>query len=301
MKYDVRTKKVIEVDNEELEQVLNNYKIKNGDTYNKLNSYNPFEAKHFSKISFTKSVHEALTKQVTDTSVFPYRTTCKVNGNIKNDKVEGTVEGSASLVGPNIALTAAHVCFIEYNKEWYTYENLNFRPGYNGKDDDENIDDGNYKGFSSDYEQIYFPSSYMINKDKTYDWAICVLKKPLGHYLGYFALKHYDNPEDLKQISVMATGYPAETKYGFNGKSQWESGGEVYETNDITFKFYGNIYQGYSGGPTWQNDDEYTMVGITSQADETSSYYGQSVITNRRIITLVTKLREQWYEANPQS
>ena len=140
MKYDVRTKKVIEVDNEELEQVLNNYKIKNGDTYNKLNSYNPFEAKHFSKISFTKSVHEALTKQVTDTSVFPYRTTCKVNGNIKNDKVEGTVEGSASLVGPNIALTAAHVCFIEYNKEWYTYDKVFFRPGNNGKDDEEKID-----------------------------------------------------------------------------------------------------------------------------------------------------------------
>ena len=253
MKYDAKTKQITEVDMEELEQVVATYKTSNGESSYKLNAYDPYKTIYSPKLAFTNNMRAALGNKVTDTSAFPYRTTCKVSGDLKADKVSATISGSASLVGPNIALTAAHVAFLEYDKEWYTFENLVFRPGYNGNANDENIDDGNYKGYSSNYEQIYFPSSYMINKDKQYDWALCVLTQPIGKYLGYFGLQHYDDPEELKQFSVTATGYPSQGNYGFNGRTQWASGGKIFETNDITFKFNALLFEGYSGGPVWRS------------------------------------------------
>lgn len=288
LRYDAKTGKITEVEDEELTQVMNY--SSNIKQCMKLSAYDPYKVENSTKSAFNSVMKVSPGYRVTDTSIFPYRTTCRVT--YKGKDAEGNIanyRGSASLVGPNLALTCAHVIFDKddrYNpfNDWTCYPGFNDVPYVNEQ----------YGSCMSGYSQVYFSSSYLLGLDEL-DWALCVLEEPLGQYLGYFGLQDYSTEKELLNMNVTATGYPADENYGFNSNTQWKSSGTIKDVDSSSFKFDALIFGGYSGGPVWRNDD-YTMVGITAWTNRDT--YGQAVRTNSRIITLITNLREQWNNEN---
>ena len=114
MMYDAVTKETTEVDMEELKKV-----IKAQNNTNSIKSYIPSDIKTYSEVGLPKlapaEVRASATSvnRITNTSTAPYITTCRIAA--KNSS-GSNVYGTASMVGPNVALTCAHCVFDPYNE-----------------------------------------------------------------------------------------------------------------------------------------------------------------------------------------
>lgn len=172
MKYDVLTNETTEVNMEELEQVISSkYSITNNTEYI-LNSYNPYTKNS----SFNTTISPLSTSMsiITDTSILPYIATCKITYS------EGNL-GTASIVGPSLALTAAHCVFDQDNNN-EVFKNWTIYPGYNEKI----TGDKKYYGTPCGWSQVYYSSNWMSEHNYKDDWAICVLQSDVGNQVGYY-------------------------------------------------------------------------------------------------------------------
>ncbi len=77
-----------------------------------------------------------------------------------------------------------------------------------------------------------------------YDWAICILEKPLGSYVNdYFGCQSYGSSSELNHTSIKLTGYPADTSYGYtaNGLYQYETGDKITGVANNYFNYSGYV------------------------------------------------------------
>lgn len=175
MKYDAITNETTEVDMEELRAVISSkYNVRNSNEY-VLDAYSPY----MESSSANTMIQPLATGMdiVIDTSIRPYITTCKIT-------YSGGDLGTASIVGPNVGLTAAHCVFDKDNNN-AVYKNWTIYPGYNEKISG----DTKYYGTPCGWSQVYYSSNWMSEHNYKDDWAICVLQSDVGNQVGYYRTK----------------------------------------------------------------------------------------------------------------
>lgn len=159
---------------------------------------------------------------------------------------------SASLVGNNVALTAAHCVWDAKTKEkfanWVAYPGYNYGPyKINGVE------------IKSGWSKAYYSDLWMKdpNGPTAYDWAILVLEQNLGNNMLYLNVEA-ESVDSLNNSTVYVLGYPA---YGsLDGQRLYKSGGTITKvyTNNIAFSAPSGV--GFSGGPVVRANG--TVVGV---------------------------------------
>jgi V8-like Glu-specific endopeptidase len=181
---------------------------------------------------------------------YPYRTCGKIYFN----QGSGGFSGSASLIAPNVLLTAGH-CVIE-NGKWST--NMVFYPSYPKRASSDPF----YK-FNYSYEACW--TAWSQNGNSAYDYGMIWIDAGPGNSLGWLGTL-WNAPGNL---TCEAVGYPALPSPPFNGGAMdhcvgqivgGSGSGTVGLNND-------NMEQGSSGGPwitAWQEPTRTHAAGIQS-------------------------------------
>lgn len=239
MMYDATTGETTEVNMEKLRQDAISLFREDGSI--SLNGSNPSELSYASM------------NPVTDMNSFNAKTTCKI--------ICDQGRSSASLVGSNIALTAAHCIWDEKTKAKYT--NLKFYPAYsNGS---------SYNNLSCGWSRVYYSSDWMNNPNPKAenDWAICVLEQPLGASCGYLGLRQYTLSQALGMVSKLANVYGYPIAYN-NGNTLYNMSTYITGCNISIFTYNGDASQGMSGGPVIGRDSG-DIIAVHSSRSATES------------------------------
>ncbi|MCI8352991.1 MAG: trypsin-like serine protease [Clostridia bacterium] len=268
IEYDIETGKTTEVDMDELKQKLTiQYNIK-GYGSNSTNSYDPYKCTYLSNDITTYSSYT----RVTNVSEFPYRVTCRLLFDVYGDVGVGT----GFLVGPNSLLTSAHCVLNRYDSDKAFADWVAF-PGYNN---------GPYNGISSAWSKIYYPEKWTLTHAPEYDWCLCLLKNNIGSQVGWYGCQAYGTNSEMNNISVKALGYS--NSLG-EGRYQFYSTGNLFNTHDRYFQSYANVTGGMSGGPFIRTSDNYA-IGIIKGYDETDIAKSYGVRITQQIIDLINSL-----------
>ncbi len=276
IKYDATTGETTEIDLEELKSKINLLNaIGNENLSNSTKGYDPYSSKYLDNNDGTitpNALEDYFFTKVYDTSVYPYRDTCRliIDG--------GMAYGSGYLVGPNVMLTAAH-CVYNSEKDNEPRQFIVY-PGYNN---------GSYKGYSSGWQAIYRSSIWLETHNKEYDWALVELKEDLGNKVGWYGTVNYYSNSSLKDVPVKSLGYPADFDLG---KCQYYTMGKINNVYTRDFTTTVGNKGGMSGGPIIINDsnnekNEYA-VGIV-QGNKANSPLDQThgVRLNDYLINLI--------------
>lgn len=290
MKYDAITGETTEVNIEELQQVLaNSY---NENSIYTLEGYNPNELMYTPKI-ITNSVTPYIYRVPKENSLgFPYKVTCRITANLASKP--GEYIGTASLVGNNLALTSAHCVWNTETKEKYTEWNI--YPGYNIGELE------GYEGLSCGWSSVYYSNLWMNdpNAGCENDWALCILEKDIGSYLGYHGVQTYAVPTiSLNGMEERIIGYPSniimDNNQPSDGSQQFESLGNVTGVSSLSFTYNNITNYGMSGAPVL-NPDNY-IVGVHSEGmtvdNEEQSNIGRAWMVTSDVANLIRSLRNE--------
>lgn len=276
MKYDAKTKKTTEVDIEELKKELMLQRGINQNEIYSLNSYTPYNKNNLTRQSVYASSDIGV-EIVNNTSISPYIKTCRIQ--FYNTVSQANNYGTASLIGPNIALTAAHCVFNKDNNN-SVYPNWTLYPGYNGS---------SYSGTACGWDTVYYSSSWMDSNSFLYDWAICVLQSNVGNQVGYFGVTCYPSNSGMEGLSVTGLGYPGETDYGFDAQSRYmyKTTGSIVTVTEPLFIFSGKNYKGFSGGPVFNSSNN--VLGIIVGHDPNRQ--AGCVRITQEMLTIIANIR----------
>ena len=251
IKYDSRTNETTEVDTEELKKELLNINSVDNNTYSSLPAYIPYK-----KTSLNISLNSTTgpVERVLDTTQDSYRATCRIDADSSTGS-DDRMYGSASLVGPNLALTAAH-CVFDVNNNNTPYPNWNLYAAYNG---------GIYQNATvTGWKVVYAYEGWKQTHDSNYDIALCVLYENVGDEVGYYGVRLYNSNSGLNGIYTDLLGYPSDTNYGFlsYGPYQYRAPGQITSVSDMSFKHNCFTVKGFSGGPLVHATDVFQVVGV---------------------------------------
>lgn len=202
--------------------------------------------------------------KISNTTITPFRWICSLRA--KTNK--GYILGSASLVGPNTAITAAHCV---YDRKTGSYlKNITLYPGANN---------GKNPYGSATVTTIYIPKEYKTcenNMTSRYDYAVVKLNKNIGSKTGYFGLKSIDNSKPVYSISV--TGYPGDKMV--NGQAMMYRGTGKTLSIDKNGVFTHNVdtMGGDSGAPMYiSQNGKYYVIGIHASTNGSTKNYGRAI------------------------
>lgn len=269
MKYDVKTGTTTEIDIEQISALLRKANINVAEPYGNIAT-----SKNSNNVPVVLADGYGMT-QVTNTTSFPYKATCRLTWN-------GGGFATGFLVGPNLLLTAAH-CVMKTSPS-DAFANWKCYPAYNG---------GqvaiNGTTHSTGWEEIYYSNNWVNYKSNDYDWCLCVLENDLGNDIGaYYGVQAYGSNSGLNNVAVKALGYPGQNVY--DGLYQRYSTGTTSNTHARYFDCSARSFEGMSGGPIMRTSDNY-VVGLVKGAykNNTSKTYG--VRMTQAIVDLINDLR----------
>ncbi len=179
--------------------------------------------------------------------------------------------GTAFMIAPNIALTAAHCVQQEDLGYATTMRAYKKQQG---------------KSLSSNYVnplQWSLPVNYTQNIDLSYDWCIIKFGSDLG--LGYF-----DYQVPTSNTEVFVNGYPHHQDYIY---SQYRNGGLFLLCDDgRMFDHSCSTLGGQSGGPAYKKDG--VVIGIHTMGQRNSSdLYNHGCIITQALYNLIEKCKNE--------
>lgn len=280
MEYDAITNETREVDMQELREVLK----QQNKSYGQNNFSIPSIAPQNLKRSFVDKSFSLLTNRegslnkVLNTEVRPYLTTCRITCTGPNLGIT-VANGTASVIGLNLAFTAAHCVFDESNnailKNWTIY------PGYNNK---------MFEEVSTGWSKVYYSDNWMKNHNSADDWAILVLNNNIGNFTGAYGISYYPSYSGLNNLNVSLLGYPCDKDQGFDvyASYQFESTGTITSVNNDRFLYSSYSCNGFSGGPVINRNDPEYILGINIGTDRNNAY---AVRITQYLYDLILSLR----------
>jgi V8-like Glu-specific endopeptidase len=183
--------------------------------------------------------------QVTNTTKYPYTAI----GYLQMENKKGEVWScTAALIGPKVALTAAH-CLYNHAEQGGWRDKFVFWPAVNGEN---NVP---YGGF--DYDTAYVFQAFVTDYDGTYDevWqydvGLITFKEPIGDALGWLGYTTGENTGDFQGNLV---GYH-DDKPAF---TMWRSTCNVVAENASAADFVHDcdFMSGANGGPIYYYDQQ---------------------------------------------
>jgi len=186
--------------------------------------------------------------QIHETANWPYSVHGVVVCTIKGVRKWGT----GIMIGPNVVLTAGHNLYDYKLKQFADVQSLRFLPGMNGQ----------VLPFGPAQVEQYFVSPSFIKEGKE-DYAILLLKEPIGEMTGYFGLACLE-PEEIKAQILHVTGYPSDkvtSKPGIYELWGMEGTALHIEKEKGEIHYYTVVFQ--SGSGVWyQEGENYYVCGV---------------------------------------
>lgn len=184
-------------------------------------------------------------------------------------KFEGrTYTGTATMIGPGLAITAAHNLYDCNTCKEVKASDLLFYPGL----DRHLLPFGVVKVLA-----FYYPEEYKAYRKE--DYAILILEKDIGYQTGFFGLCALEKSEaEKKKINI--TGYPGD-KVADKPKchEMWSMKGPVSHIDDHMISYEIDTYAGQSGSGIWYDEgDEHYIIGVHVQG---SSNHNQGIFLNK--------------------
>jgi V8-like Glu-specific endopeptidase len=187
---------------------------------------------------------------------------------IKHSENE-TTWGTGVMIGPDIVLTAAHNVYNDAEPVRKKYANIKFIPGINGNE----APFGEIK-----IEDIYAPEAYINHKGGKEgddlcpeDYALLMLKIPIGMKTGYFGL-HIADRNMIKNKEISIIGYPGDKVLGKQGIfEQWGEKGKIefIESQKDLIHYEITTYSGQSGSGVIYEDEkrQFYVIGVHVMGD----------------------------------
>ena len=193
-------------------------------------------------------------RRVSPTDVWPY----SVHGvvAVRFSGGGGLHQGTGTLIGPNIVLTAAHNFYSDRERldKAQFAESVQFIPAMNGQLCP-------FLSHKVGKERLRVPDDYGgYGKE---DYALIFLETSVGETTGYYGLAVLD-PEELKTKKINVTGYPGDKILDKPGLHEmWEMGGEASSVGKDLFGYTISTNSGQSGGGVWYREgDNCFVVGV---------------------------------------
>ena len=205
-------------------------------------------------------------ERIMDASELPYSATCHLD--IMYENSIKPCYGTAFMVSPNVAVTAAHCT---YMKERGEATAIGVVPG--------STPHGSPYGTANVVNVIRL-ESYTGDKDWANDWAVLILDRDIGNQSGWIGMRNIPNHSALANTKITSIGGPEE-KNGFLHKAP----GTIGWTTDKTVQLKCDILGGMSGGPV-VDEENYVVSIIVGEGIESLKWnYGRRI--NEELIKVV--------------
>ncbi|MBW4621788.1 MAG: trypsin-like serine protease [Cyanosarcina radialis HA8281-LM2] len=206
------------------------------------------------------------------------------------NKPDGTW-GTASLVGKNTILTAAHVVSGWWSPGGPVTGNLTFIPAMFGS--------GSILGATWVANVIGIAAWETPTAVDGYDMAICQIDRPMGDWLGYFGYRTYI--DDWEDLSVWThAGYPYDLSMGGTqpsyelGIAVRDDDSDSYDTLEVETQ--ADIASGQSGGPLWGvfNDQRQIIGTLSGREDNFAEEKNSLFAGGNGLVRLIDWGRNNW-------
>lgn len=186
---------------------------------------------------------------VTDPGKEPYRWVCYLRS--QNDSGGEPNRGTAFLIAPNLALTAAHCIYLPTGLDYLTVDLWPAHPG----------------GVPSDAQavrvsNVYAPQAWLDSHrtDRTADFAVLVLEQSVSN--GYFGRAHYQDA-DFQNMLLNIVGFPFDRA----DNAMWEHSGMSTRAESGLIFHQIDTRWGQSGAPIFviDNGKHYAVAIHTGQ------------------------------------
>ena len=241
-----------------------------------LNATPPFEGMPSPVLSPTTVFPPDDRVRITDTTVYPWRTICKLLITMP-DTTQWM--GSGALIGCQDGhgyhvLTAGHCVYDPDHGGWAS--SIEVIPG---------LDDNYMPYFSAWTTYMRSYTGWTQYQDHQHDWAVITLDRTIGDYTGWMGRMTAAYTDAMYTGVLNTAGYPGDK----GGWTMWYDSDNGRTANEYNHWYYMDTYEGQSGSPVWRlvDSNRYILTVHAYGDDGSASNHGTRLNQDKfdRVIT----------------